>query len=224
MDAKEDWDKIYLEGKHNSVWPWSEVVSSVNRHAIGNFRHPLKVLELGCGAGANIPFFNTIDADYYGIDYSPKAVNDLNKKFPHLAGKIKSGDFCTEIPFNETFDIILDRGSITHNYTAAILRCFNLLKNISHPKTLILGLNWFSTNSSDYTLGEATEDPFCKTNFKSGNFVGTGVVHFATEKHLRELLSSFEFIELNYTETTNIMPKPNLKLAYWNFIVQRSPS
>ena len=65
---------------------------------------------------------------------------------------------------------------------------------------------------------------FLDENFKAGNFVGTGIVHFATEKHLRELLSNFVFIELNYTETTNIIPKPSLKLAYWNFIVQRSPN
>ena len=48
-----EWDQRYKENLQMSIWPWSDLVSAVMR-----LRLPAstRVLELGCGAGANIPF------------------------------------------------------------------------------------------------------------------------------------------------------------------------
>ena len=45
--------KKYKEKLQMSIWPWSDLVTAVMR-----LRLPAstRVLELGCGAGANIPF------------------------------------------------------------------------------------------------------------------------------------------------------------------------
>ena len=54
------WNKIYTEKKHLSEWPWSEVISLTNKFckkSLDKKKH--KMLELGFGAGANIPFFLT---------------------------------------------------------------------------------------------------------------------------------------------------------------------
>ena len=52
--------------KHLSVWPWSDLISLCSRY------HKLKksssVLEIGCGVGANIPFFLSKNINYHGID------------------------------------------------------------------------------------------------------------------------------------------------------------
>ena len=42
----------------------------------------MRVLELGCGPGANIPFFLSQGADYYAAEGSETIVVELQKKFP----------------------------------------------------------------------------------------------------------------------------------------------
>ena len=32
MGFDQDWEKTYASGTHLSVWPWSDIVSLVNRH------------------------------------------------------------------------------------------------------------------------------------------------------------------------------------------------
>lgn len=53
----------------------------------------LRVLELGCGAGANIPFFAAINAEYYGIEGSSTQVKRLQEQYMGLshADKCRGG-------------------------------------------------------------------------------------------------------------------------------------
>ena len=48
------WEEIYKVNRHMATWPWSDIVSDV---MILKPSKNLKVLEIGCGPGANIPFF-----------------------------------------------------------------------------------------------------------------------------------------------------------------------
>ena len=74
------WNNIYKNKKHLSIWPWSDIVSLVSRfcNKIINNKNS-KVLELGCGAGANIPFFLSKKNQYFGIDKSEYIINFLKK-------------------------------------------------------------------------------------------------------------------------------------------------
>ena len=65
------WEEIYKANRHMVTWPWSDIVSDV---MILKPTKNLKVLEIGCGPGANIPFFLNIGVDYYTIDGSETAV------------------------------------------------------------------------------------------------------------------------------------------------------
>jgi len=131
-----DWDKTYRSKKQWSVWPWSDVVRYVMRYA-----YPIKnckVLEIGCGAGANIPFFKSIGYDYYGIDGSSTIIGELKKRFPSLKENLIKGDFTKCIPFDEKFNIILDRSGINHNTSQGVEQAIqlvydkmNLIQNIS---------------------------------------------------------------------------------------------
>jgi len=108
MNFSEEWESVYRVGAHMSVWPWSDLVSFVHRHAkpADGFR---RVLEVGCGAGANIPFFLKLGVDFYGIDGSPEIVGMLHKSFPQLRDNIVLGDFTQSLPFAGQFDLVVDR-------------------------------------------------------------------------------------------------------------------
>ena len=70
------WDLQYKNNSHKSVWPWSELISYVTGYAVSSTPRPLHVLELGCGAGANIPFFLEKKWNYFGIDGSENIIKN----------------------------------------------------------------------------------------------------------------------------------------------------
>ena len=119
MTISEEWEKCFKENLQISVWPWSDLVSYVMRYASPTGKD-FRVLELGCGSGANIPFFISLGVNYFAIDGSPTIIEMLKKKFPLISKNIVYGDFTTEIPFDGTFDLIVDRCAITHNTTDGI--------------------------------------------------------------------------------------------------------
>ncbi|MBO6179167.1 MAG: hypothetical protein J6O04_08340 [Selenomonadaceae bacterium] len=79
MGFSSEWETVYKENKQLSVWPWSHLVSLAHRY--GNLHEGMRVLEIGCGAGANIPFFISVGADYYGVEGSGTMAKRLNEKF-----------------------------------------------------------------------------------------------------------------------------------------------
>ena len=112
--------------EHLGVWPWSDLVSYIYRYARPSDGFQ-RVLELGCGAGANIPLFEKLGTDYHGIEGSPSIVQSLHEQFPNIKDRIVVGDFTKTIPFDGKFDLVVDRSSITHNVTSAIHRTLGMI-------------------------------------------------------------------------------------------------
>ena len=64
---KQYWQEIYIQKKHMSLWPWSDLISEFKSL---NITKKINILEIGCGSGANIPFFLKQNCNYYAIDKS----------------------------------------------------------------------------------------------------------------------------------------------------------
>jgi hypothetical protein len=73
------------------------------------------VLELGCGAGANIPFFLHLGVAYHAIEGSSSITARVRENFPAFAGTIVAGDFTRQVPFDGPFDLVVDRASVTQH-------------------------------------------------------------------------------------------------------------
>lgn len=228
-----EWEKTYQTGAHNSVWPWSEVVSLTNRYFKGD-KSGLRVLELGCGAGANIPFFAAIGAEYCGIEGSATEVAKLQERYECDRGTGKcargenclitvlSGDFTEYLPFEGEFDLILDRGSVTHNSTADIRKTIALSYEKLRKGGYYFGLDWFSTNFGVFSDPEEVYDVIDDHTrvFHSGYFEGLGNVHFSDADHIQELFRQMTMIELYEKINTYAIPKDK-KIAYWSFVAQK---
>jgi hypothetical protein len=222
MSFHKNWNTLYESGRHNSVWPWTDVIVKVKRHvkpSPGN-----KVLELGTGPGANIPFFLDMGIDYFGIEGSASAVDQILERFPDLAGNLVVGDFTKELPFNYQFDFIVDRGSLTHNDAAGIRSALALVDKCLKPGGMIVGVDWFSTEFSDMKLGEPTDDPHVWRDFKSGLIKGTGLAHFSDRVRLEELLKDFELIALEHKRLDTFLPVNSSRYASWNFVAVKPTS
>ena len=219
MGFSAEWESVYKQNQHLSVWPWSHMVSLAHRY--GNLHKGMRVLELGCGAGANIPFFVKVEADYYAVEGSHTMVEHLNEVFKGNNVHIAQSDFTRDIHWGGTFDLIIDRSSLTHNATEDIKRAINFIKTVLKPDGKFIGMDWFSTKY-DVLEKDASKqvDDFTRI-FSEGYFHGLGNVHFSNENHLRELFADFSFVYLAEKTTQESVPEKH-KSASWDFVVTRA--
>ena len=218
-----EWDEIYSLNQQLTSWPWSDLVSLIHRHCKDAIKNNGVVLELGCGAGPNIPFIRSIGMEYYGVEGSKSVVQKLHKKFPELAERVAVGDFTSKDCFLSIpmLDIIIDRASVTHNnqrsITKTIGNSFDSLNSGGH----FIGIDWFSTKHSDFGLGIDGGDTNTRKEIKTGQFANVGVVHFSDEKHLRSLFSSFDIISLEEKIINTYEPKNNHQFSSWNIVARK---
>ncbi len=225
MSFSNEWEKTYSQNLHNSTWPWTEVISLTYQFA--QPKPGMKVLEIGCGAGANIPFYLSIGADYYAVEGSQTAVERLIEKFPMLKNNIKCGDFTKDLPFDLEFDLILDRGSITHNPESNIKSCLELVNNKLKKGGHLIGCTWMSTTNSYFKKGTQCIDDFTRKDYVSGPYKGIGNVHFFDEAHIRSLLNKFTIHVLEEhgkTTVTNsrVFDPEATYYSFWNVVAQKS--
>jgi SAM-dependent methyltransferase len=217
-----EWDRLYAANQHMSVWPWSDLVAYVHRYAkpTEGFR---RVLELGCGAGANIPLFKKLDVDYSAIDGSPAIVALLHGSFPELKDKIVVGDFTKLIPFEGPFDYVVDRGSLTCNNTASIRQALRMTFDLLRRDGKLIGIDWFSTKHAEATGGDEL-DSNTRTNITSRQLAGVGAVHFSDRDHLVGLLTGvgFRVDRLEHKQNDIIIPAKTARLAWWNFVAVKT--
>ena len=179
----------------------------------------LTVLELGFGVGANIPFLVQNDATYWGIEGSDSAVQAARRRWPHLQDRLCVGDFTSELPISEV-DVIIDRSSVTHNDTDAIMAALRLVTNALAPQGLMLATDWFSVQDSSYLSGTEV-DAWTRTDIQDGQFGGLGRVHFSSEEHLRELLAEAQLQPLFVEHKSRENLTTGHRHASFDFVAQR---
>ena len=214
-----EWDIVYKNQQQMSLWPWSDLVRFCSRYATLQ-KQITRVLELGCGAGANIPYFDSLGVQYHAIEGSATIVSNIHKRFPHLNKNIVVGDFCEFLPPGK-FDLIVDRGSVSCNDSDSISKCLQLCYESLKPQGYYIGIDWYSTKSTYYSEGVQAEDEWTKTKFERGGFKGLGKFHFADINHLRELLSDFEILALEHKTVQDEMSSDKEKICSWNFVAKK---
>jgi SAM-dependent methyltransferase len=218
-DFTENWNKAYEKNTHLSIWPWSDLVSYVKKFI--KINEKLKVLEIGCGMGANIPFLLSLGVQYYGVDGSEIAIKRLQAKFPTLKNRLVVEDFTEKIPFSESFDLIIDRCSLTHNDTNSISKCIRMIEKRLVDNGTFMGIDWWSQKDSAYQQDGEFYDDCSKFNFKSSRFKNIGMVHFSNKKHLEDLFTKFNFQILEHKIRSKEIPSENQILASYDFVATK---
>lgn len=220
MGFSNEWEQQYASSNHLSRWPWSDLVSYVMRYARPT-GSDFKVLEVGCGAGANIPFFLSLDANYTAVDGSASTINNLKQAYPELQDALHVMDFSKELPAGK-FDLIIDRGAITHNDTQGITSTISNIYEALTEQGKFIGIDWFSTRYSDFSNPEACieqVDEWTRTfNSKSRSFANLGNVHFSDKAHLETLFSDFT---LSHMQHKIIEDGTGWELASYNFVADK---
>ena len=223
MSFSTEWDEAYRANRHMSQWPWSALVSAVTRHAPphGGFR---RVLELGCGVGANVPFFLEQGVDYHSVEGSKTAVAFVHERFPELSKNVVLGDYTKEIPFTGEFDLVVDRSSLTCNDTESISRCMDLLRPLLRKGGRFIAVDWFSVDHGDYAVGRNVDGRYTRTDFSEGAFVGAGDIHFFDRQHLLSFFGGYRVLTLQHETIAEECLDGETRtktIAKWNIVAER---
>ena len=159
------WEKdIYKKKKQFNNFPFDWVVSSVNRYITSK----KNCVELGSGTGNNLDFllkfgFNKI----YSIEAARSAYQFQKKKF---LTKKKIKLFCKDLNSfqfkKEYYDLVLDRGTLTHNKLSNIYKMFSKIEKSLTKNGYFLSV-LFSSKSS-YKTKEKDSYAFKKLNNENG--------------------------------------------------------
>lgn len=218
------WDKIYRSGNQHSQWPWTDLISLIYKYYLSTIKkkRKLKVLELGCGFGANIPFFKKIGFEYYAFEQSKIAITSILKRYPDLKKNIKHQDFTTDKFENKKFDFVIDRGSMMHNSTSSIKKGILFSKQSLKRDGYYFCIDWFTKKHPDYLNGDIQEDKYTLKNFKKGQFKNyDGIIHFADKKIIRKLFSGWKIVEMNEKRKYNSL-KDKIISSSWMFVAKKN--
>jgi cyclopropane fatty-acyl-phospholipid synthase-like methyltransferase len=181
------WDQQYAEGRGLRYWPNEELVRFVGRHTADESLGPSsKVLELGCGNGANLWALAAMGFLATGIDASPEAVALATDYLAErdLVAHIEQGSMLEWPAWIRDQDAIVDVVSMQH---LALEDHDAVYQHVA--ESLVPG-GWFFT----YHLGARTSDfgkgtlisPYTFDNISDPNaiFPNNGVVSMPTEEEL----------------------------------------
>lgn len=217
------WEALYASG-HRQRYPWDMVVSFVYRHAPRDrHRADIHILEVGCGAGANLWFAAREGFSVAGVDLSETAIAAAKARLAEegLSGDLRVGDF-RSLPFaDDSFDLVIDRGALTCCGTSVLRAAFDEIARTIREDGLFLFTPYSDLDSSRIS-GKSGPDDVVE-GIETGPLVGRGPIRFASRQEIERLASTDWRIEaLDHTEVANVLDTGHLVHAEWRAILRRT--
>jgi len=200
------WDPVWEETFRNRAWgkyPPEHVVRFVARSfSRAADRSTLRLLEIGCGPGANVWFMAREGFSVSGIDGSPTAIQLAAQRLAEegLRADLRAGDF-TQLPWpDDSFDAVIENVSLYSNPTSAIERAINEVYRVLRPGAPFLS-SFFSENTWGFGTGEIVE-PDGFINLREGPLALTSFSLFLRRERVPELFRQFTDIDVESISRT----------------------
>ena len=229
-ENKNTWEEFYHEsGEYGLMqYPFGVVIEfismylSQHRNEIGGESKNIKVLELGCGSGANILHAAKLGLDVYGIDISKTAIEYAKSKFKKEGINIPDDNLkvCSfdEINFADNyFDMVIDRGALIYADKDVYIKTIDNIYKMLKPNGMLL-----------LTLRSEIDTPTIKLiNDKYGydarQYSFKEAYHIENTLSLKEVVkildNRFEFLKLRRTDRVNyILSKENNGISGYDVI------
>lgn len=194
-----NWEKVF-SSRSWGKYPSESVIRFVARNFYqSKLRAEVRILEIGCGTGANLWFLAKEGFSAYGIEGSPTAVAQattfLEKE--NLKAAITQGDIIN-LPYeNEYFDAVLDVECLCCNNFVNTKKILKEVSRVLKPD----GLLYSRTFTNKTTIDSNAEElgPFEFNNA----FAGCGYVRFSDEDQINKIYNtSFTIQSIDLAEHT----------------------
>lgn len=181
MSFDKRWETdIYAKKRQINKYPFDEIVSNVFKYLGGcKDRAKVKVLEVGCGTANNISFLAQEGFSATGIDASESAIEIGQKllKEKGLCAELMCQDFTDLSNFkDESFDMVIDRGSITHNSREDVIKSLDEVNRVLKVGGKFIS-HMFSDAHSGMKYGKEVGGG-ARSEFSGGFFAGHSFVFF----------------------------------------------
>jgi SAM-dependent methyltransferase len=189
------WDPVWEEIFRHKEWgkyPPEHVIRFVARNFYRSVdRSKIRLLEIGCGPGANIWFMAREGFTVAGIDGSSTAIHKANQRLSgeNLTADLHVGDFA-HLPWpDNSFDGIIENVSLYTNPWNSIKCALREVHRVLKPGAPFLS-SFFTERTWGYGLGEKVE-PDSFTNIFAGPLAGTGFCFFLKKDRISDLFQNF---------------------------------
>lgn len=199
-------------------YPSEEMVRFLARTFRGRQKsEPVRVLELGCGPGANLWAIAREGYQTAGIDFSPTAIRQAAERMAEEG--LKPADLrighMGELPWPDGyFDAVIDIDSLSTNTWTNILAIMaeshRVLKKGGHFFGQILGTRTFGCGT-----GTVIDDHATECDVPDGVVAGSGIAHFFAEDEIKEILTPFDDRKIGWTHRND--PDSGTDVFYWVF-------
>jgi SAM-dependent methyltransferase len=214
------WDKTWDEVHKKKEWgryPPEELVRFIGNCGYFNLkeeeRKKIKVLDIGCGAGAASLFLARENFTTFAFDASLFALKRLEERLKkydlhlyYLAADLIAFPF-----LSGSVDLITDVGAICNHRLIFAQKIIEECYRVLAPKGKI-----FSMLTRRGSWGEDTGEKLEEhtyTAIKEGPFANLGTIHFFSEEEVINLFSSF--LELNIEYSLRTLQNRTKEVSFW---------
>jgi len=199
MSWDDTWEEFYKTSGGNG-YPEAAVVRLIARNFYNTKkRFEKRILDLGCGSGANLWYLSREGFSAFGIDGSKTAIERTEKKLfkEGLNANLLTGDF-KKLPYDTNFfDAVLDITSIQHNDYSTMKQIVNEVHRVMKTNGTYLGL---MINSDK--------------NLSANSFV----TNYLDDNEVKKLFENFKNIEINESLYTEDHGRKYIKFLHINAI------
>ncbi len=181
---KNSWDPVWEDIHAERPWgkyPAEELVRFMSKNFSAQIqkKNKVRVMDLGCGAGAAMWYLAREGYSAVGIDGSKSAIKRAETRFKQerLKGEFRVGDFTALPDLKNSFDCVIDIASIQHNSLPNIRQIISEIFRVLRPGGKFFGM----MIASDKSLK---------------NWPGT--IHYTTQSELRSLFLPFSEFVIEY--------------------------
>jgi 2-polyprenyl-3-methyl-5-hydroxy-6-metoxy-1,4-benzoquinol methylase len=221
----ESFDKTWEQIHKETVWgkyPSEDVIRFMARNFYRANRPEIRVLDVGCGGGANTWYLAAEGFDTYAFDGSPTAVEKAKKlvtSFGVSANIIVSD--AANLPYEDGFfDAVIDSAVIYANTTENINRIFTECHRILKNNGLLFCTGLFNTETSGINSGKEIEQN-TYADLTEGCLAGRGTVHFFTREELELTINKNGFEVCSIDKLTRTDHDGKDTVSYFILIAQK---
>ncbi|MGN7762048.1 class I SAM-dependent methyltransferase [Paenibacillus sp. 22594] len=214
MAWDQTWENIF-KTREWGKYPSEDLIRFIARNFYGApNRRAIKILEVGCGVGANLWYVAREGFSVFGIDGSATAIDKararLNNEVPGWAGELGVGDIVS-IPYEScTFDAVIDSEAIYANSYENSVMIYNEIHRVLKQNGIIFS-RAFATGCWGDGTGQCVGNNTWIAN--EGPLKDKGMSRFSTKEDMEELMKIFGELEIERLERT--YNNQNEKVIEW---------
>ena len=196
------WEKVF-RSRDWGKYPPEELVRFVARtyYSVPD-RKSIRLLEIGCGTGANVWFMAREGFTVSGIDGSVTAIEKARQRITaeRLQAHFEVGDvaalqktFSEMPPYDGVIDVCCLQHNSIENAERIIGQMWALLKTGGKIFSMLV-----AEGSYGCAMGEEV-DSHTRVDIAEGPFKGVGLVHFFTISEIQRLFAAFADLQIEYS-------------------------